>query len=84
MDLISVYKSVGSTFRYEVSSMNLTGDMTYRFTASTALCLQNSYNSHCTATRITKVYWGLESFHLFLYRNTQSCCVGIETIKKLG
>jgi len=85
-DLINVYKFIGNIFRCAVSVMNLTGYVTYRFTASTAPSFENfrSQNSHRIATRIMKVYWSMDSFRLFPYRNTQSCCVGPETLKKLG
>jgi hypothetical protein len=31
-----------------------------------------------------EVYWDLDSFRLFPYRNAQSCYVGPVTLKKLG
>jgi hypothetical protein len=65
------------------TSNELTGDMTFHSTTSMAPSFENfrSQNSHSIATRIMKVYWGLDSFRLFPYRNTQSCCVGPETLK---
>ena len=70
--------------RCAVSVMNLTGHMTYRFTTSTAPHFENfrTHISPCTATRIMKVYWSLNSFRLFPYRNTYSA--GPQTLKKLG